>query len=34
MEAFKMFDSDQNGYIGPSEFKEIMHFLGENISDK
>lgn len=33
MEAFKVFDKDDNGVISVSEMKEALNNLGENITD-
>ena len=34
IEAFKVFDSDGNGYIEPSELRHVMTNLGEKLSDE
>ena len=34
LEAFKVFDRDQDGKIKPYEFQAVMKQLGENTSDK
>lgn len=31
---FKVFDKDQNGYITPSELKQAMESLNENVTDE
>ncbi|KAH7666126.1 calcium-binding protein CML protein [Dioscorea alata] len=33
-EAFNVFDKDQNGYISPTELKNVMMSLGEKLSDE
>ncbi|KAJ0981612.1 hypothetical protein J5N97_009867 [Dioscorea zingiberensis] len=33
-EAFKVFDKDQNGYISPTELRNVMMNLGEKLSDE
>ena len=33
LEAFKVFDKDGNGNISALELKQVMHNLGENLSD-
>ena len=32
-EAFKVFDSDGNGFISATELRQVMHNLGENLSE-
>ena len=32
-EAFKIMDIDQNGYIDPSELKEVMTRFGQTLTD-
>ena len=34
IEAFRVFDQDQNGYIERRELKNVMKSLGNNLSDK
>ena len=34
IDAFKVFDSDGNGYIEPSELRHVMTNLGEKLSDE
>ncbi|XP_030456664.1 calmodulin-like protein 11 [Syzygium oleosum] len=33
-EAFKVFDKDQNGYISPSELRNVMINLGEKLTEE
>ncbi|VFQ65303.1 unnamed protein product [Cuscuta campestris] len=33
-EAFKVFDKDQNGYISPTELRNVMINLGEKLSEE
>ncbi len=33
-DAFKVFDSDGNGYISAAELRHVMHNLGEKLKDE
>ncbi|KAL8153707.1 hypothetical protein V2J09_011467 [Rumex salicifolius] len=33
-EAFKVFDKDQNGFISPTELRQVMMNLGEKLTDE
>ena len=33
-DAFQLFDQDQDGFIGPSDLRQIMTNLGEKITDE
>ncbi|KAI4368380.1 hypothetical protein MLD38_016942 [Melastoma candidum] len=33
-EAFKVFDTDQNGFISPNELRQVMINLGEKLTDE
>ena len=32
MEAFKIFDKDANGFVSKFDMKDVMHFLGEDLT--
>ena len=34
MEAFKIFDRDQDGYLKFNDIREIFKILGENVEDE
>ena len=34
LDAFSVFDKDQNGYISAKELKEVMHSIGEKLTDE
>lgn len=33
-DAFQLFDQDQDGFIGPSDLRQIMNNLGERVTDE
>ncbi|XP_057440723.1 calmodulin-like protein 11 isoform X1 [Lotus japonicus] len=34
MEAFRVFDKDQDGYISPSEMRSVLRTVGEKVTDE
>lgn len=33
-DAFRLFDQDEDGFIGPSDLRNIMNNLGEKVTDE